>query len=235
MDNVFGINFGIKFADKHSYNDFGLILNSKSISPPEPKTYEVEIPGADGSIDLTQALTNEIKYKNRKLQFVFTVRGDRREQLSKLTEVSNYLHGQKMNIIMDDDIGYYYTGRAKVSSFESDLRVGTIIVDCIVDPYKYDHGDDWLWDGFDFETGFINEISDIEVSGETEVLFIGSRRHYIPWITCDSAMTVTFKGNTYNLKAGKNKIFDINIIEGENIFVFKGNGIVSIENKGGML
>lgn len=37
---------GVTFGTKHSYRDFGLILSSKDISLPKPKTKTVEVPGA---------------------------------------------------------------------------------------------------------------------------------------------------------------------------------------------
>ena len=78
-------------------------------------------------------------------------------------------------------------------------------------------------------------MSGLEVNGTLDVTFIGKRKKYIPWITTSSEMTVAFKGNTYNLEAGKNKIFEIEFQEGENVLTFNGNGTVTIENKGGSL
>lgn len=64
---------GVTFGTKHSYKDFGLILSSKTISLPKPKIKTVEVPGADGVIDLTECLTDDVKYQNRPLSFTFTV------------------------------------------------------------------------------------------------------------------------------------------------------------------
>ena len=54
---------GVKFDNIHSVNDLGLSLSTVEITPPEPKTYIIEIAGADGSLDLTEALTGDVKYK----------------------------------------------------------------------------------------------------------------------------------------------------------------------------
>lgn len=226
---------GVKFNDFHSYTEFSLILNSVTISPPEPKTYYVEIAGADGSIDLTDALTGDVKYKNRELSLQFTYKGNHEEQLSQYTKVANLIHGQNMKIILDSDANYYYQGRVKISKCEHKPGICIFDIDCDVAPYKYDFGDDWLWDPFDFEEGFINELGNITVDGTLEVIVIGHRKKYIPWIECSAPMTVKYNGITYELKAGKNKNFDIVISKGENQFIFTGNGTVSIENKGGEL
>ena len=61
------MNNTVTFGTKNSYTDFGLILTSKEIGLPEPKTEIVEIAGANGVIDLTEALTDDIKYNQRQL------------------------------------------------------------------------------------------------------------------------------------------------------------------------
>ena len=38
---------GVKFDSKHSYDDFGLILSSKSVPLPKPKTESVTVPGSE--------------------------------------------------------------------------------------------------------------------------------------------------------------------------------------------
>ena len=42
---------GIKFGNHHSWNDFQLILASKTIGTPSPKTETIDIPGGDGVLD----------------------------------------------------------------------------------------------------------------------------------------------------------------------------------------
>ena len=94
---------GVTFGTKHSYNDFGLILSSKNISLPKAKTKTVEVPGADGVLDLTECLTDDVKYKNRTLQFTFTVIDPLASWAAVLSEVTNFLHGRKLRIYMDWD------------------------------------------------------------------------------------------------------------------------------------
>lgn len=62
---------GIRFGKYHSYDDFGLILSSVHIPPAAPKTNYVDIPGADGQLDLTEAL-GCVRYQMREAEFVFT-------------------------------------------------------------------------------------------------------------------------------------------------------------------
>ena len=117
---------GVKIGEKHSYDDFGLILSSKVINPPEPKTNEVEVPLRDGSIDLTQALTDEVKYKDREIQLTFSVIDSRKTWHDKISAIENYLHGQRMKIIFDEDPEFYYIGKVSVDKWATDRNVGTL-------------------------------------------------------------------------------------------------------------
>jgi len=162
--------------------------------------------------------------------------GDNRDIHGKYSEVMNALHGKEFSeIVFDDDGNYYYTGRVSATVLSSEPLKGIITVQCIVDPYKYDFGDDWLWDPFSFETGIINEMNSLTVNGTLDVTYIGQRKKYTPTITVTSEMTVSFEGRSYSLASGRNRIHDIRFREGINLLTFNGNGIVTIENKGGSL
>lgn len=229
---------GVKFGNKHTYDDWKLILISTDISFPDVKTETLEIPGADGVLDFTESLTGDVKYKNRKISSELVMAQERSKWSSLISEITNYLHGQKFKIILDSDMNFYYLGRAEVNKFKSDKSLGNIVIDADVKPYKCDltsSNEDWLWDPFDFETGIINETKDIVIDGEEEVIIYGRRKRVVPKITCDNAMQVIFNSNTYNLSVGTQKVLNIEICEGKNILKFIGKGKVSIEYRGGSL
>ena len=54
--------YGVTIGDKHTFKDWGLICTKIEISDPERKTYYVSIPGRDGDLDLSEALSGEIQY-----------------------------------------------------------------------------------------------------------------------------------------------------------------------------
>lgn len=226
---------GVYFDGKHSYSDMGLILSSKTIEPPAPKINKVSVPSMNGSIDLTEALTNSVKYEDRKITLTFTVVDSRHLWATKISAIENYLHGQKMQIMFDDDPDYYYEGRVVVNEWTSSKALGTLNIECTVDPFKYTIGDDWLWDPFSFETGVINEAPVVEVDGEETVTMEASIKDTCPEFYATSTMMVTFKGSTYTLSSGTSKIYDIIFDVGENELTFEGHGTVTILYKGGSL
>ncbi len=226
---------GVTFGDKHSFDDFGIYLTSKTINPPEPQTNTISVPLRDGSIDLTESLTNDVKYNDRKIDMTFSVVHPMEQWSDKVSEIENYLHGKRMKVVFDDDANFYYIGRLKVNEWSSQKSIGKLVIECVADPYKYDIQDDWLWDPFDFENGYISESENIPVSGSTTIVIVGKRKKTYPTITASSAMTVAYNGATYNLTEGINKLYDMILDEGENTLTFSGSGSVLIEYTGGSL
>lgn len=227
----------VTFGTKNSYDDFGLILTDKDIGFPEPKLEEVDVIGADGVIDLSEVLNDDIKYKTRKLQFTFTVLKGNKYWASTVADVANYLHGKKLRIQMDFDPAYYYTGRCKINSFKTSKRLCTITIDAECEPYRLDingNGEKWLWDTFSFQNGFIR-VNAVTVNGSLQANLQNQRKIVSPTFTCSTAMTVTFDGVTYNLPKGKTQVLGIRLQYGTNYVTFKGNGTVKIEYQGGAL
>lgn len=194
--------------------------------------------GADGKLNFTKSLTGDVKYENRKLTFEFVTTARYKSWKNLMSEIANYLHGQDFKIILDEDPNFYYFGEATVNQFKSDKSIGTIVIECDVEPYKYDltaSNEDWLWDPFDFESGIINQTKDIEVVESKEIVIYGRRKRVVPKITCENSMQVIFNSNTYNVSAGTQKVLNIEIREGKNVLKFIGNGKVTIEYRGGSL
>lgn len=129
---------GVTFGTKHSYNTWGLWLKSRPvISPPTPKTKLIQVPGSNTVIDLTESLTGgEVKYEPREIRCEFCVISGRSNWPSVYSYLLNTLHGKRMQIIMDDDPGYYYEGRVSVDQWESDEATATIVITAEVNPYK---------------------------------------------------------------------------------------------------
>lgn len=227
----------IRIGEKKTFDDWGLKLETMVIGFPEAKTNLIDIPGADGNMDLTEAL-GEIAYKNRSLEFTFSAIGNHENWHGLCTDVANYLHGKKMKIILDTDSYYYYIGRLSLDTSKTDDVLHELVITGDVDPYKYELQsslEDWLWDPFNFRTGVIRNYKDLAVNGSRTLRITGSRKPIVPTIIASAAMTVTFGGKSYGLQAGEQKIYRIVIREGENLLTFTGNGTVSVDYRGGIL
>lgn len=234
---------GVTFGDKHSYRDWGLILKSRPvISPPSPKTLYIDIPGSDGVLDLTESLTGDVKFENRTITCEFNVIDSRKRWSNIYSEILDYLHGQRIKIILDEDPTYYYVGRFQVNEWKSDKVTSLITIEGNVEPYKLEvcgSLDDWEWDSFNFETGIIRQWKDLTVEDSLTITVVGTRKTVVPSFIVQSndgsGMTVTFDGRTYNLSDGVNRVVNINIKQETQTLVFTGNGTVSIDYRGGRL
>lgn len=230
---------GVTFGEKHTWRDFGLVMNSRpEISPPAPKTVYIEIPASDGKLDLTESLTGDVKYQNRTITCTFTVVGNRERWADCYSTLQAAMHGKRMRIVMDDDPDYFYIGRVQINAWKSSKRTAEIVVEADVEPYKCDMQsavEDWEWDTFDFETGVIREWASLVVDGSLEVLIIGSSKKVVPTFTASAAMVISYLGETYDLPAGTHRIFNLVIGDGESTMTFTGNGTVSIDYRGGRL
>ena len=69
------------------------LIDGYELNPPEPKTYTVDIPGGNGVIDLTEALTGDVAYNNRSQKFTFICINPNDFEKVK-TKISNFLHGR---------------------------------------------------------------------------------------------------------------------------------------------
>lgn len=233
----------ITFGNKNTWDDWFLIPSSRPVfNPPEPKTSYLEIPGADGLLDLTTVLTGDVRYGSRNGSLEFIVDNGHKEWYELYSDISDYLHGQKMKAILEDDPTYYYEGRFTVNQWKSDKMHSLITIDYVVDPYKlelFSGIEDWLWDSFNFETGIIREYSKLVVDGTLSFYLEASRKPVVPSFIVESAdgngLTVTYNGSTYNLKDGENRVINIELGKGTHLLLFKGNGSVSIDYRGGRL
>lgn len=227
---------GIKVGNIHTYDDWGLILTKAEISFPEPKTETQDVPGMNGALDLTEALTDDIKYKNRNLTFTFSMIDPRSRWDVMLSTIENYLHGKRMQIILDSDKYYYYEGRCTVDSFTSDKAIGKLVIVCDAAPFKYEleAGGAWIWDTFSFVDGVIS-VTKFTVSGSETITVMSGREIVSPTFVCDSAFSVTYNDVTYKIPAGTTKVLDIRFKEGSNRLTLTGNGTIEVRYKGGSL
>lgn len=230
----------ITLGDKITWDDWHLIPKSRPLfNPPSVKTNYIEIPGGDGSLDLTTALAGRPVYKNRTGSWEFYVENGFKDWAVLYSEIMTYLHGKKLKAILEDDPDYYYEGRFAVNAWKSDPNWSIITIDYEVAPYKRSlvaAGNDWLWDTFNFETDVIRSYENLPVSGSLTVVVVGDSMPVPPTIVASTAgMTVTYNGDTYNLNKGSNYISELTIQEGENTFIFGGTGSITILYERGRL
>ena len=219
------IETGINFGGIHSYYDLNLILSRVEIPPAPVKTTYVDIPGGNGSIDLTEA-HGEVAYYERDCKFTFTMNpaGDLSEAAweEKKTEVSNILNGVKFKITLDKDEEFYYLGRCEVNEYLSNKRLRQIIVTAKVYPYK-------------FKQNVTISKHSLSTSEKT-VNITNGRRSVVPTIICTNNNTKIVFGEIETvLNAGTHKILDFQLKQGNNVFTVSGTGTITFQYQEGEL
>lgn len=152
----------------NTYDDLHLIpLSRPVINPPAVKTKQIDVPGANGVIDLTGSLTPYPVYSNRQGSISFAVENDKENWQYLYSRILNLIHGHKAETTLEDDPGWIYDGRWTVSGWNSNNN-GTwseVTLDYDLAPYKLGNNslsgaadtglDRWLWDPFSFYDGVI--------------------------------------------------------------------------------
>lgn len=118
-------------------NDNTIILSDFQVGPAEPKTYQIDLPGSDGLLDLSTALTDgDVVYNNRTVTIIFTVTADtsRDDVLAAIDTITGALHGQTIHFNNSGESKWFH-GRASVSAENHNTyAIVTVTVDC--EPYK---------------------------------------------------------------------------------------------------
>lgn len=242
------------YTHGHSFRDYGLYPHEKPvIETPEIQKDEVEIPGRDGYLDLTESLDGMVHYFNRDAEFSFVAIGGRKTWDTIYKRLKNDLHGRIKKIVVDEEPDGYYYGRLTVEEPKYDDKKGIAIFTITgnLDPWKYDFSEDdgeWLWDPFSFVDGVIPNhrtytfTDDPSTTDDRTVVLGGSRMPVVPDIYVSSgSLTVTYTvggtSKTVALDVGSNleKTPDLVLVDGKKTLTFTGNGTMQIKYKAGWL
>lgn len=127
------------FSTKNTWTDWFLIPDSRPVfAPPSPKTDFLDIPGLDGSLDISELLTGYPVYNDREGSMKFIVDNGHREWQELYSEIMDFLHGKRMKAVLTDDPGYYYEGRFAVNEWESQKSNSVITIEYKTGPYKWE-------------------------------------------------------------------------------------------------
>lgn len=213
---------GITFGTTHTYRDLGLILGKKEIGSPAVKENKVDIPGADGALDMTDFF-GEPKYENVKHKFEFSAAVPPDEALPLFSRVKNAVHGKKQRIILDDDPAFFYVGRCSVSSYTDEKGIGKLSIECDCEPYKYK----------------LNKTTVTQaISGTQVITLTNGRKRAVPEVTIstEGTLNIVFQAvNIWDLASGSYALPDLELVEGENTVTVTGTGQITFSWQEAML
>ena len=211
---------GVTFGNYHSFSDFFLLLKSKEIEAAQPKVNEIEIEGADSSLDFTDYF-GEVKFEKRELKFEFQTIVPVKEFMNLFSKIQNAVQGKKLKIILDDDPDFYYLGRVAFDKWRTDKNIGKITAICTCEPYKY---------------RIRNTIIKKDVSESVVIACPNLKKSVVPIITTTDACQIEFNNNIYQLvDSGVYEVPEIEFKEGNNLLRVTGKTTITVEYQEGGL
>ena len=209
------------FNDERSaYDEWNIVLTKPEIPLPEPKTSTVDIKGANGLLDLSEALTGDILYNNRTIKLNFEMMDDT-DFYDLISDISNYLHGRVVTVRLTKDEDYYYIGRASINNWECVKRKGIIVITVNCEPFKY---------------AVQETIRTVNVIHETKTITLpNSRKRVCPNIEATGTVKLILGDAEYDLVEGQQQLINFMLVEGDNIVKISGNGTVRITYRQGAL
>ena len=152
-------------------------LGRPVINPPTQKRQTIDIPGANGQLDISNSLTHYPVFNNRQGQLQFAVLNDipGHDWLTIYTKIMKFLQGNSVKFFLEDDPKWFYEGQVWVDNWDSrsDGTWSEVTLGYDVQPYRRainKSTDEWLWDPFNFETDVITStvFTRIEVTSDTD-------------------------------------------------------------------
>lgn len=214
---------GTSFGGLHSHRDLNLIQQTVDVQPAKPKLNIIDIPGADGSKDLSAQPGGRIVFSDREITWTFALYPGENWH-AKHREVSDALNGLACNIYLDDDPDYYYTGRLSVDKYSIDRTLRQITVKANCRPYKLKLEE--------------TEVTAALSTAYTALYLSCGRKPVVPTITVTAETTLLWEDTTITVTAGTHKILDIELQEGENLLeamVTSGTGEITVTYQEGAL
>lgn len=193
-----------------AFDDWGLILTDVENTLPEPKLITVDLKGTDGIVDLSESLTGDVRYNNRKLKLTFGM-ADVSNYNELMSIVANEIHGKTMNIVLTSDDEYYYTGRVTISKWQCSKQKGVVAIDVNANPYKHSTSE---------------TTTSFTISGATsKQIKCKSRGRVCPRIIVDGNITISNDKFSVILETGEHVAPDIVLKDTfDNTYNFDGNG-----------
>lgn len=194
-------------------------LASWSLTPAPLRQQLVTVPGRDGDLDLSTALTDGVpSYGSRILSATFERSdGTRLSREDAINTMINWLDGWRMDIRVPDDELHYLTGRVSVTRNYNDPAHASVTVTATCDPWRFNN----------HETVVARTVTTAE---QTVRLTNSGRLAVIPvvQITGDAAMVLLVHGSySWALGPGSYQLPDIVVPQGGLDILCSGTGSIS--------
>lgn len=177
----------IRTRTAYTTAEMNLVQQKVIVSPAKPQIQLVQVPGANGSVDLTDALTTDTKYSDRTITWTFAVLPNV-SWFDTMALVSNRINGKRCRITLDEDPDWYYEGRVEVTTHTTDklLRQITVVATC--QPFKIANARSAWGDNL------------VKTTHKTKTIDVGEMSQ-IPVFSCNYDTNISWDGITVLIQA----------------------------------
>lgn len=213
--------YGVKFNSVDTLTQWGLaMLADLEVEAPEKKTNYIEIPGADGALDLSDYPQGRPTFKNRKISFNLFKRMEPDAADQMRTLLRQRYHGRRVKLILPTDAEHYFIGTAAIGK-ASGYPACMIPVTMTADPYK-----------LKLQPTVVTET----VSGTATVTLENEYMPVCPTIDTTGDVTLVFGSSSVSLSAGEGQRIPSLILEsGETEITVTGSATVTFTYQEGTL
>lgn len=224
---------GIKKDNKHSYNDFGIKILSRSISIPSKRKIKDTVPFMNGSYDFS-LLYGEQTYDEREITYTFSLPKKDKVKLNMLKiKIIEWLYDGIQSKIYDDQFPnfHFLAECTDIDYDESFYNYAQLTATFIAYPFKISTLQDGhdIWDEFNFELDMIQDTKFDVIGNKSITLYNNSIIGIYPTVICDNNFEVIKNGITYSFTPGEVKSFNFKLDKGENNLLLKGNGAIEFK------
>lgn len=202
--------------------EYGLEWYDVLNDSPAPVTSYCEIPGRNGSIDLTETVSGSVTYSDRNLRLFF-IKDDRSPAswASTCSELYARFHGRRLKIILGNDPEFFYIGRLSCQGAKSTYVSSSYEISAKCEPFKY------------------KKALSIKVCAASSA---GAQHSFLnlfapckPYFETSSEISVQQGGRVYGIPAGGVTIPEIAFGPGNNTLKFIGSGSITVKWQEGTL
>lgn len=205
----------VKFGSHDMLRDYGVIMTSFDIGMPSQKRSSIEVPGMDGVIDLTYALSEQKIYENRTVSMTFEILYRNGADLWNIHErIANDLHGNEMDIRLSFYPGWHLEGNVSVDGLSMNDGTATFKVTCDCNPY--------------FIRNSLTRAT-YAVTGTMDVYIRNAARWTIPSTEVTGTVSVKTDDAAVSLSTGKARNAAIVLKSGLNRITLGGSGTITFE------
>lgn len=201
-------------------NDIGINVTDFAVSGPSPQVVTTSIPGRDGVLDYSKALTGFVMQNNRTLTVSAYVKETYAEYLERHSKILNSIGTDIVKIVNDADSGFYWQGRPSVEYNNIDAVHSEITITCDVHPYKRKI----------HETVVSRDLT----GAEAQIICKNLAEPVVPTFETSASMKIIFGKKSFNIQSGQH-ILDLVFGPGDNVLKVTGTGNIKIKYREGSL